>query len=225
MQHVEASVLKIRRLARPGLAPVDLDLGAGECAVLAGPSGSGKTLFMRAVADLDPNEGEVFVGGDARNRMPAPEWRRRVGYVPAEAGWWADRVADHFVDVDIARPLVARLGLGSEALEWRVARLSTGEKQRLALARVLVSSPRVLLLDEPTSGLDPETESKVESILHEKLASGAAILLVSHDIRQAERMARSRYRMEAGTLMAMAAPAAPSGVSPDAPPGTSAASS
>ncbi len=193
-------MLKIRRLTRPGLTPVDLEIAERECIALGGPSGGGKSLLMRAIADLDPSQGEVKLNGLDREEIPAPFWRRQVVYVPAEAGWWADRVAGHFSDPDSAAPLMRRLGLPSEALDWEVAKLSTGEKQRLALTRALLISPKVLLLDEPTSGLDPETATKVEALLHERLASGAAIMLVTHDDAQAERMASRRFHMEAGTM-------------------------
>ncbi len=193
-------MLKIRGLARPGLEPSDLDVAAGECVAVSGPSGAGKSLLLRAIVDLDPNQGDVSLDGNGRAAMAAPDWRRRVVYVPAEAGWWADRVADHFPDPAIAAPLVTRLGLPAAAMEWEVARLSTGEKQRLALARAMVISPDALLLDEPTSGLDPETTAIVESMLHERVADGIAVLIVTHDARQAKRLAKRRYRMAKGKL-------------------------
>ncbi|MEE9317970.1 MAG: ATP-binding cassette domain-containing protein [Rhodospirillales bacterium] len=204
-------MLKIRRLTRPGLSPVDLEVAERECIAIGGPSGAGKSIFMRAVADLDPNEGEVSLSGLSRESLPAPQWRRQVVYVPAEAGWWADRVAGHFPDPDFAAPLMIRLGLPAEALEWEVARLSTGEKQRLALTRALLIGPRVLLLDEPTSGLDPETATKVEAILHEHLADGAAIILITHDDAQAKRMASRRLVMEGGVLTPAPEPEAETG--------------
>jgi len=179
---------------------VDLDLDEGECISLAGPSGAGKSLLLRAIADLDPNDGELTLSGRRRDDTPAPEWRRQVMYVPAEAGWWADRVAGHFPDPDIAVPLMGRFDIAAEALTWEVSRLSTGEKQRLALTRALLAAPKVLLLDEPTSGLDPETALKVEAMLHERLSMGAAIILVTHDAAQAKRMAGRGFRMNKGEL-------------------------
>ena len=204
-------MLKIRRPTRPGLSPVDLDVAERECIAIGGPSGAGKSIFMRAIADLDPNEGEVSLSGLSRESLPAPQWRRQVVYLPAEAGWWADRVAGHFPDPDFAVPLMLRLGLPAQALEWEVARLSTGEKQRLALTRALLIGPRVLLLDEPTSGLDPEAATKVEAILHERLADGAAIILITHDTAQAKRLASRRLVMEGGVLSPAPGPEAGSG--------------
>ena len=204
-------VLEIQHLTRPGLAPVDISLAKGECITVSGPSGSGKSILMRAIADLDPNTGEVSLDGRPRDAVPAPDWRRAVVYVPAEAGWWADRVVDHFPDPDIAAPLIIRLGLPADALGWEITRLSTGEKQRLALTRAFLTAPKVLLLDEPTSGLDPEATAKVESMLHELIGQGVAVIMVTHDGAQAARLEARRYAMEKGLLRALDTPVAKPG--------------
>ena len=193
-------MLDVRNLTRPGLHPVTLNLGVGDCAAITGPSGAGKSLLLRAIADLDPSEGVVALEGTDRMAMSAPAWRRQVMYVPAESGWWASRVGAHFADRDAAAGFLGRFDLSADALDWEVSRLSTGERQRLALIRALALAPRVLLLDEPTSGLDKEATARVESLLHEHLATGAAILLVTHDERQAARLSPRGYRIEAGTL-------------------------
>ena len=193
-------MLSIRGLTREGLGPVDLDLEAGACAALSGPSGAGKSLLLRAIADLDPNEGRVSLEGDDRASMPAPDWRRKVGYLAAESGWWEDTVAPHFADAERSVPLLSRLGLSPEALAWPIERLSTGEKQRLALARLLEHGPRVLLLDEPTAALDPDSRAAVERIVLERLAGGAAALIVTHDRDQAGRLAARRLTMAGGLI-------------------------
>lgn len=193
-------MLSIRGLTRPGLAPVDFDLAAGECVAVLGPSGGGKTLFLRAIADLDPNDGEVSLGGAPRADMAAPEWRRRVSYFSAEPGWWAERVGAHFADPDAARPILEALDLPADALDWTVARASTGERQRLALARLLVQAPEIMLLDEPSSGLDAAAMARVEALLGERLAAGVGILLTTHDPAQADRLARRRLLVEGGTV-------------------------
>lgn len=200
-------MLTIRRLHRPGLAPFDLDLADGECVALTGPSGAGKTLLLRAVADLDPAQGAVALDGTDRDAMPAPAWRRAVCYLPAEAGWWADTVGVHFPDRAAAAALLPELGLAAEALDWPVARLSTGERQRLALARVLLLAPRVMLLDEPTSGLDPDATNQVETILNARLKDGAAVLMVTHAREQAVRMARRRLAIDHGRVSEATEPA------------------
>jgi putative ABC transport system ATP-binding protein len=193
-------VLRVRGLRRPGLEPVSLDLAGGECVAVQGASGSGKTLLLRALADLDPNEGQARLDGEPREAVPAPCWRRCVAYLPAEAGWWAETVGAHFRDWRAAAALVERLGLPAACADWPVARLSTGERQRLALARALELGPRVLLLDEPTSGLDPASAAAVEALVAERLAGGAGVLWVTHDERQARRVARRRLLVEAGRV-------------------------
>ncbi|MBI4185388.1 MAG: ATP-binding cassette domain-containing protein [Proteobacteria bacterium] len=193
-------MLSVRGLRRAGLGPASFDLADGECVAVRGPSGAGKTLLLRALADLDPNQGEVRLDGVLREAVPAPRWRRLMAYVPAEAGWWAERVGEHFADFAAAEALIAALGLPPACRDWPIARLSTGERQRLALARALVLAPRVLLLDEPTSRLDPDAASAVERLLGERLAAGAGALWVSHDRAQAQRVSRRALRVEGGTV-------------------------
>jgi putative ABC transport system ATP-binding protein len=177
------------------LEPVDLEIAAGEVAFLSGPSGSGKSLLLRAIADLDPQPGQVWLDGTERASIPAPEWRRRVGLLPAEAHWWAEKVSDHFPSGANANALVIqsglleRLGFGPEVAEWSIARLSTGERQRLALARLLANRPEALLLDEATANLDPTNRDRVEAIIAEfRAEQGAAALWVSHDPEQRRRI-------------------------------------
>ena len=195
-------LLIVEALRRPGLGSASISVAAGDCVAVRGSSGSGKTLLLRAIADLDESEGLVRLDGQDRTEITAPIWRRQVGYVPAESGWWRDRAGDHFEDEDALAELLLRLQMPAGCMNWQIGRLSTGERQRLALARALEQSPRVLLLDEPTSGLDEKTTLSVETILHDKMALGAALILVSHNKAQVERMAVTRYMMTSGRLEA-----------------------
>jgi putative ABC transport system ATP-binding protein len=196
------TALRASQLRTPFAGPFTLSLDTGACAAITGPSGSGKSLFLRMIADLDPNEGEVWLMQRARAAMPAPEWRRQVTYVSAESGWWADRTIAHFPtqrrsEIDA---LATRLGLRADIFDALVAQLSTGEKQRLALLRALLPNPPVLLLDEPTGPLDEDSVARVETLLQERMAGGTAILLVTHDPRQATRLGRQHYRMASGHM-------------------------
>lgn len=193
-------MLRVRNLQVTGLAPVDLDLDAGDCIALSGPSGSGKTLILRSLADLDPSEGEVTLDGEARDSIAAPMWRRRVAYLAAEPGWWADVIGAHFPDLAAARELAAALGLSEKFFDAPVAQVSTGERQRLALVRLLLLAPRIMLLDEPTAALDEAAAARVEAVLTERLAAGVAIILVTHDDAQAARLASRRLRIADGRL-------------------------
>lgn len=187
-------------LRRPGLEPATFRINAGACVALSGPSGAGKSLLLRAIADLDPCEGEVWLGSVSRRAMAAPAWRRQVMYVPAESGWWADEVGAHFADRDAAAGLLDGVGLPKDALVWPVARLSTGERQRLALVRAVAMDPKVLLLDEPTSGVDPETTTRIERLLRRALDRSTAILMVTHDPGQASRLADRQMTISQGRL-------------------------
>jgi ABC-type iron transport system FetAB ATPase subunit len=195
--------LKISHLSSPLAGPFDFEVTAGRCAAITGPSGSGKSLLLRMIADLDQNEGQVALGDLSRVSCDAPGWRRQVIYVAAEAGWWADRVIDHFApaQLDAARALAERLGLKPELFDGSVARLSTGEKQRLALIRALVLDPAVLLLDEPTSSLDRDSIARTEAVLKARLDAGLIIVLVTHDSDQAERLGDRHYEMRQGRLV------------------------
>ncbi|MCH8168411.1 MAG: ATP-binding cassette domain-containing protein [Proteobacteria bacterium] len=187
--------------------PLGFAIGGGEIVALRGPSGAGKSLLLRAIADLDPAAGEVSLGGTPRARIAAPEWRRRVAYVPAESGWWDDRVGAHFPagggsESNRIAELIEALGLDPAALDWEVRRLSTGERHRLAIARALVREPEVWLFDEPTAALDAEAAGLVEAVIRKGRARGAAILLVTHDDAQAARLADRTLTMADGCLVA-----------------------
>ncbi len=192
--------LSLRSLRSPVVAAPAMDLAPGECVSVMGASGSGKSRLLRAIVDLDPNEGQVCLDGRSREAVPAPEWRRAIAYVPAESGWWDEQVAPHFSDGGPSPSGLIALGLPETAGQWLVARLSTGERQRLALLRALAGDPKVLLLDEPTSGLDSEATAKVEQLLREELARGVSILFVTHDPTQADRLAQRRLHMADGVL-------------------------
>jgi ABC-type iron transport system FetAB ATPase subunit len=171
--------------------PFSFSVERGECVALSGPSGCGKTLLLRALADLDPAEGAVLLDGESRNSMTAPQWRRKAGWLPAESAWWFDHVGDHFSkDWKKSFQCLERLGFGEDVMEWRIERLSTGEKQRLALFRLLLNEPKVLLLDEPTASLDVSNVWKAEAVISEyRKSTGAAVVWVSHNPEQIARVA------------------------------------
>jgi putative ABC transport system ATP-binding protein len=197
---VGSPVLQVRDLRTSLLKPASLSLSAGESIAIRGPSGAGKTLLLRALADLDPNEGVVCLDGRDRSTIAGPEWRRLVGYVPAEPGWWADTVGEHFSEWTAALALVKDLGFPGEAKAWPIARLSTGERLRLALVRALMVRPKVLLLDEPTVALDSASVTAVESLIADRVRAGVAVLWVTHDAEQAKRIAHRLLVVEGGEV-------------------------
>jgi phosphate-transporting ATPase len=197
-----AALLQVRGLLTTVVRCAELEVRAGQCVALTGASGSGKTRLFRAIADLDPNEGEVTLAGKRREQYAAPAWRRQVMFVPAEPGWWAVQVLAHFYTAPGER-LLNRLGFADETLDWAIDRLSTGERQRLALARALVLEPRVLLLDEPTSALDDDNKRAVESLLHEFVDDGGAIIFTTHETEQIVRMGAHERCIEDGEVLAV----------------------
>lgn len=161
--------------------PVSLQLEAGDILTIYGPSGVGKSQFLSALADLTPHRGDVLLDGISQTQIRPEHWRKQVGYVPAESGWWADRVAQHFSQPPPPAWL-ASLSLAPELLDAPVDRLSTGERQRLALLRALILQPRVLLLDEPTANLDQQNAHKlIELVKAYARTEQAAVIWVSHD--------------------------------------------
>lgn len=192
-------MLTISEISTRLLDPISLSVGDGECVAVVGPSGAGKSLLLRAIADLDPNEGAVSIGGRDRDRMPAPEWRRLVGLVPAESGWWADRVGEHFNPAFDFSALLDAVGLPGAA-DWDVGRLSSGERHRLAIVRALGETPQALLLDEPTAALDEEATTRVERLIRAQCAEGVPVLMVTHDKAQAARLCHRVFRMDSGRL-------------------------
>jgi putative ABC transport system ATP-binding protein len=190
--------LRIVNLRSQLAGPFDLELGAGECLAIVGPSGSGKSLFLRMVADLDPNQGEVFLDGVERRTLPAPAWRHKVVYSAAEPGWWYERVGDHFHGeaIGFAQEMAPRLALAPALLDGQVVQLSTGERQRMALIRALALLSPVLLLDEATGALDEDSTVLVENVLRDRLADGVTIAMVTHSAAQAARLGHRHLRME-----------------------------
>lgn len=168
----------------------DFEVPHGGCLGVRGPSGSGKTVLLRMLADLEPAPGLVTLDGVSRESMPAHVWRRRVTWVPAEPRFWEDTIVAHVSEplrpafIDLLRD---SLGLG-ERVDAPVSVLSSGEAQRVCLARAVVQKPQVLLLDEPTSALDQVSASKVEALIGGLISAGTIVVLVSHRLDQLERL-------------------------------------
>ncbi|MEW6764694.1 MAG: ATP-binding cassette domain-containing protein [Pseudomonadota bacterium] len=182
-------MLDIHQLHGPHFGPVDLHLSAGELLCLYGPSGAGKSQLLRAIADLDPHEGEVLLAGVAQRTVSPTAWRRQVAYLPAESGWWAARVGEHFSAMPTPE-MLARLGLGIAILDREIEDISSGERQRLGLLRLLGQQPRVVLLDEPSANLDPDSARLMEDCVRGYLEQHqAAAIWVSHDPAQRARIA------------------------------------
>lgn len=172
---------------------------------LTGRSGIGKTQLLRALVEAISSTGTKRLLKRESHQFNAPDWRRKVTFIPAESVWWYEYVGDHFPSScsgsEIEKHMKA-VGLKKEAFEWKVRNLSTGEKQRLALLRAMLLFPTVMLLDEPTSGLDERSSELVESLLlNYSRKPGKALIIVSHDMKQLKRMTKTIYRMTKKELL------------------------
>lgn len=183
-------------LRRAGLDGLDLDLPPGSRTALVGPSGAGKSSVARLLLGLTaPDAGEVLVDGVPLTALDPDAWRARVAYVPERPWLLPGTVADNVrvgragaTDAEVAEALrradadgfVAALPRGADTpLGEDAARLSGGERLRIALARAFVKDAAVIVLDEPTSQLDPGTEAAVLAALDD-LAAGRTVLTVTH---------------------------------------------
>ncbi len=200
----------------PILRGVSLTLRAGEISVLVGPNGAGKTTLLRALVGLvRARRGEVRVEGTPLAGRAVAEICRQVGYLPQDpnALLFAETVEEelrvtlrnHGLDVASApvvpRALLAELGLAAKAGAYP-RDLSAGERQRAALGAVLITQPRTLLLDEPTRGLDGAAKARLAALLKGWRADRRAVLLVTHDVELAARVADRVLLMEQGRITA-----------------------
>ena len=187
------------------LTAVTLTIAAGPPTILIGPNGSGKTTLLRlAMGLIEPEAGHLTFGGRsfATSRRRAivfqhPVMLRRT--VAANVAF-ALRAARHPADNAAVQALLARVGL--TALADRPARrLSGGEQQRLALARALAGDPEVLFLDEPTASLDPAQTKLVEDIIAGVAASGVKVVMATHDLGEARRLAGDVVLLVGGRIV------------------------
>lgn len=166
---------------------------------LSGPSGSGKSLLLRAIADLIIHEGEAYLNEQKCSETSPVQWRKSVGYLPAESAWWMDKVGDHFREEN--NSYLSLLNLPEKCLSWEVSRCSTGEKQRLAIARLLEQQPKVLLLDEPTASLDSASVTAVELLIKNYAKEfQVPVIWVSHDEQQIKRLKNREFKISNNEL-------------------------
>ena len=189
------------------LAGITASVLPGRCTALAGPSGAGKSTLLRLLDRLEePTSGSVLLHGRPLPSYDVLEVRRRVGLVQQAPVLLGETVLSDLrtgqpsLTEDQARELLGRVGLEDQALDRQTGSLSGGEAQRLCLARALAVGPEVLLLDEPTSALDAVAAKSVERVVRSLVAEGLTAVLVSHDLRQAKRLADDVIVLRAGRV-------------------------
>ena len=207
------SLLEARGLSLPGrLSDASLVLAAGELACLVGPNGSGKTSLLHALADVGGPSGKVRVAGIAPHELGAGQRPGLLSFLPAsrDIRWplhARDLIALGGGSPEAVAEAIARLELGAVA-DRRVDRLSTGERNRVLIARALAAKPKLLLLDEPTANLDPLWQIRLMEMLRDQLPrTGQAALIAIHDLDAAARYGDRMIVMEEGRIVAEGAPA------------------
>ncbi len=211
------------------LRGVDLEVGAGERVVICGPSGSGKSTLIRCINQLESHDrGAILVSG-----VELGDDLRNLDAVRREAGM----VFQHFYlfphltvlencalpqilsrgatrrEAEVkARQYLARVRIGEQAEKYP-GQLSGGQQQRVAIARALCMEPRIMLFDEPTSALDPEMISEVLDVMVELAEAGMTMIVVTHEMGFARKVADRVVYMEAGRIIEVA----PSGLFFSAP--------
>ena len=199
---------------------LDLHVRRGECFGLLGPNGAGKTTTLRLLLGLvDPDAGSIEIAG-----IPVPaharEARMKVGVVPQMDNLDPDfSVRENLVaygryfgmrsrDIEARVPeLLDFAGLAHKA-DAQIAQLSGGMKRRLTLARALVHDPDILFLDEPTTGLDPQARHLIWQGLRRLINAGKTIVLTTHFMDEAERLADRLAILDHGRLVVEGAPRA-----------------
>ena len=170
--------------------------------VISGPSGAGKSTLLRCCNRLvAPTSGTISYRGADLARGDARSLRRDVGMVFQRPVTFPGTVASNLrtaveLSDDAVVSLLASVALDPAMADREATELSGGEAQRMCLARTLTTRPSVLLADEPTSSLDPEATAHLESLALDLARRGTSVLWVTHDPRQAERLADHHLRLD-----------------------------
>ena len=217
-QHKPLAALEIRGLHknfdRPAVAGLDLTVRAGEFYSLLGPNGAGKTTTLRMVAGLlKPDAGTISIGGIDALADPVAA-KQIMAWVSDEPMIYDKLTPLEYLEFVAAlwriEPAIAErrstelvdwLGLGPHADE-RCEGFSKGMRQKVALAGALVHDPRVIILDEPLTGLDAGSARQVKTVLRERVVAGDTVIMTTHILEVAERMADRIGVIAGGKLIA-----------------------
>jgi energy-coupling factor transport system ATP-binding protein len=190
-----------------------LSLATGSVTALHGANGSGKSTLARVIAGLHAAQsGQIMLAGTDVTQLPTEQRSAAIGFLPQDAGRWLlrEHVRDELAFAAWRVPEVSRDGLIDAGLaELDLTRLadahpldlSVGERERVALAAVLVSQPQVIVLDEPSRGMDPARRALLAQALRSRTARGAAVLIATHDAGFAEAIADRHVEIVEGHVI------------------------
>jgi polar amino acid transport system ATP-binding protein len=203
------------------LEDISLTVARGEVVVICGPSGSGKSTLIRCVNGLEPFEsGRLVVDGtDLNNRSALRELRMEVGFVFQSFNLYPHKTALENVTLapihvrglsraeadERGRALLDKVGLGDKVGSYP-HQLSGGQQQRVAIARSLCMRPKIMLFDEPTSALDPEMINEVLDVMVNLASEGMTMMVVTHEMGFARRVADRVIFMDHGAIVETAPP-------------------
>ena len=202
------------------LRDIDFSLTPGEKVAVLGPSGSGKSTFLRSINHLEiPTSGEIYYNGDLITDKNIRRVREDVGMVFQHFNLINNlKVLDNLVlapttlklmsydaAVKKARKLLRHIDL-LDKIDAYPASLSGGQKQRIAIIRAMMMEPRVLLFDEPTSALDPESIGDVLDLIEELASGGLTMMIVTHEMSFARRVADRIIFIDEGRIIEDAPP-------------------
>ncbi|HWT93485.1 MAG TPA: ATP-binding cassette domain-containing protein [Solirubrobacteraceae bacterium] len=190
---------------RPRLSDVTETVPGKGITAITGPSGAGKSTLLRLGNRLiAPDEGTVRYRGTDLATLDVLQHRRRVGMVFQRPVVFAGTVRDNLrvaapqaTDAELQQ-LLDRCELHEDVLDRDADTLSGGEQQRACLARTLATHPETLLMDEPTSALDAQATHALERLIRQEAERGVAVVLVSHDPAQVDRLADARIALDRG---------------------------
>src|SRR6476659_3569252 len=223
MTLLTAQNLGVTLTGRTVLTDLSLSLSSGHLVALVGPNGAGKTTLLRALAGLIPSSGTIRIGGEALSSLPLRERAKRFAYLPqGHLVHWPLPARDIVAlgryphgatdparlspkDIDAVVRAMQAVDV-TEFADRRVTELSSGERSRVALARVLAVEAPVILADEPTASLDPRHQFDVMKSLRASADKGVLVIVVTHDLGLAARFADTVLVLSDGRLVSQGTP-------------------